>query len=129
MKVQTAIISLVFFKNSCPGNDSSHEGEDFHIAAEFQSEDDAMSEGTEDQPRRKGGQGGNTCCVPECFSNSKRDPSLSFYSFPDGKSDGLRRISFEEEMGQFGGEERFQANAWTSSVFKAFPRRKKDVHE
>ena len=32
-------------KNSCTGNDCSHECYDFHFAAEFQSEDDAMSEG------------------------------------------------------------------------------------
>ena len=33
-------------------------------------------------PRR----GGYTCCVPYCFSNSKRVKHFSFYSFPDGKS-------------------------------------------
>ena len=46
-----------------------------------------MSEGPSDTIRRKGGPGGYTCCVPDCFSNSKRDPNLSFYSFPDGKSE------------------------------------------
>ena len=30
--------------------------------------------------------GGFTCSVPECFSNSKRNPELSFYNFPNGKS-------------------------------------------
>ena len=48
------------------------------VEADLHSEDDALSEGP----------GGYTCCVPECFSNSKRDPSLSFYSFPDRKSEG-----------------------------------------
>ena len=32
-----------------------------------------------------GGAGGYTCCVPGCSSN-KRDPELSFYNFPNGKS-------------------------------------------
>ena len=30
--------------------------------------------------------GGFTCCVPRCFSNSHRNPDLSFYSIPNGKS-------------------------------------------
>ena len=74
-----------FFKNSCTGADSVHGKADLHLAADLHSEDDALSEGPSDLIKRKGGPGGYTCCVPECFSNSKRDPSLSFYSFPDGK--------------------------------------------
>ena len=30
--------------------------------------------------------GGFTCCAPGCASNNKRDPELSFYNFPNGKS-------------------------------------------
>ena len=75
------------FKNSCTGTDSVHDKEGLHFAADLHSEDDALSEGPSDLIKRKGGPGGYTCCVPECFSNSKRDPSLSFYSFPDGKSE------------------------------------------
>ena len=30
--------------------------------------------------------GGFICCVPDCFSNSRRNPELSFYNFPNGKS-------------------------------------------
>ncbi|CAB4018653.1 THAP domain-containing 11, partial [Paramuricea clavata] len=36
--------------------------------------------------RRSGGAGGYTCCVPDCSSNHKRNPELSFYSIPSGKS-------------------------------------------
>ena len=40
--------------------------------------------------------GGFTCCVPGCFSNSKRDLTLSFYGFPKEKklrSRWLHKIS------------------------------------
>ena len=30
--------------------------------------------------------GGITCCVPECFNNSLRNPELSYYVIPNGKS-------------------------------------------
>ena len=76
-----------FLKNSCAGTDSVHEKEDLHFAADFHSDDDASSEGPGDLIKWKGGPGGYTCYVPECFSNRKRNPSLSFYSFPDGKSE------------------------------------------
>ena len=76
-----------FFNNSCTGADSVHGKADLHLAADLHSEDDALSEGPSDLMKRKGGPGGCTCCVPECFSNSKRGPSLSFYSFPGGKSE------------------------------------------
>ena len=35
---------------------------------------------------QSGGSGGYTCCVPGCSSNNKRNPELSFYNFPNGKS-------------------------------------------
>ena len=31
--------------------------------------------------KQSGGHGGFTCCVPGCFSNSKKNPELSFYNF------------------------------------------------
>ena len=36
--------------------------------------------------KQSGGAGGYTCCVPGCSSNNKRNPELSFYNFPNGKS-------------------------------------------
>ena len=30
--------------------------------------------------------GGYMCCIPGCFSNSKRDKHISFCAFPNGKS-------------------------------------------
>ena len=36
--------------------------------------------------RRSGGAGGYTCCVPGCSNNNERNPELSFYSIPSGKS-------------------------------------------
>ncbi len=36
--------------------------------------------------KRSGGEGGFTCCIPGCFSNSKRDNHLSFYDFLNGES-------------------------------------------
>ena len=36
--------------------------------------------------KRSGGADGFTCCVPGCFTNNKRNPELSFYNFPNGKS-------------------------------------------
>ena len=37
-------------------------------------------------PKKSGGDCGFTCCVPGCFSNNKKNPELSFYNFPNGKS-------------------------------------------
>ena len=37
-------------------------------------------------PKKGGGDGGFTCCVPGCFSNNKKNADLSFYNFPNGKS-------------------------------------------
>ena len=36
--------------------------------------------------KQSGGAGGYTCCVPGCSSNNNRNPELSFYNFPNGKS-------------------------------------------
>lgn len=36
--------------------------------------------------KKSGGDGGFTCCVPGCFNNNKKNPELSFYNFPNGKS-------------------------------------------
>ena len=37
-------------------------------------------------PKKSGGDGGFTCCVPGCFNNNKKNPELSFYNCPKGKS-------------------------------------------
>jgi hypothetical protein len=39
-----------------------------------------------------GGAGGYTCCVPDCPSNHKRNPELSFYSIPSGKSEESKEL-------------------------------------
>lgn len=39
-----------------------------------------------------GGAGGYTCCVPGCSSNHKRNPELSFYSIPSGKSEESKEL-------------------------------------
>ena len=36
--------------------------------------------------------GGFTCCVPGCASNNKRNPELSFYNFPNGKSQESKNL-------------------------------------
>jgi hypothetical protein len=36
--------------------------------------------------------GGFTCCVPGCFTNSKRNPEFSFYNFPSGKSEESKEL-------------------------------------
>ena len=36
--------------------------------------------------------GGFTCCVPGCASNNKRNPELSFYKFPNGKSQESKNL-------------------------------------
>ena len=61
-----------FFQSSCPSNGFISE------------EKEADEEINVDSPTSR--RGGYTCCVPYCFSNSKKDKHLSFYSFPDGKS-------------------------------------------
>ncbi|MCP4923277.1 MAG: THAP domain-containing protein, partial [bacterium] len=71
-----------FFQNSCPG---SGDTEDAEIAEEStRSAEDV--DGPNSTSRRSGGLGGFTCCVPNCFSNSKKNKNLSFYAFPNGKS-------------------------------------------
>ena len=36
--------------------------------------------------------GGFTCCVPGCARNNKRNPELSFYNFPNGKSQESKNL-------------------------------------
>ena len=43
-------------------------------------------------PKKSGGDGGFTCCVPGCFNNNKKNPELSFYNFPNGKSPESREL-------------------------------------
>ena len=73
-----------FFKNSCPGT-----------SAEGVTEEDCFSKnspGSLTRPSRHSLSenqvvvGGITCCVPGCFSNSLRNPELSLYVIPNGKS-------------------------------------------
>ena len=61
-----------FFQSSCPSNGFISEKKE------------ADEEVNVDSPTPR--RGGYTCCVPYCFSNSKKNKHLSFYSFPDGKS-------------------------------------------
>ena len=35
--------------------------------------------------------GGYTCCVPGCYSNNKRDTTLSFHKFPQDEPEGPSR--------------------------------------
>ena len=80
-------MSLVFFQNPCPGIS----------ATELQKEEAFTEKGDgcatrpiniANEEGRGGGKivGGLTCCVPDCFSNSKRNPEPSFYNLPNGKS-------------------------------------------
>lgn len=41
---------------------------------------------SEIEPRKKTVIGGYTCCVPGCYSNTKRDQELSFHKFPKDES-------------------------------------------
>ncbi len=78
-----------FFQSSCPGNiaEEEHSGQELTAARPEQGpglssvEVDGVGEA-----KKKTVVGGFTCCVPECFSNSSRNPELSFYAIPNGKS-------------------------------------------
>ena len=78
-----------FLQNSCPGTG----------AGEATAEDDSprncegkdvfrpdLSDNGKVLKKSKSAVGGITCCVPECFSNSLRDPDLSYYIIPNGRS-------------------------------------------
>ena len=68
------------FQNSCLGSGDTEEGEK---AGELQrSAEDVPNAAT----RKSGGSGGFTCCVPNCFNDSKRNRNISIYAFPNGKS-------------------------------------------
>ena len=63
-----------FFQNSCTGR-----------GVENHREKEIASRGTMVQQHRPV-VGGITCCVPECFINSLRNPELSCYVIPNGSS-------------------------------------------
>ena len=44
----------------------------------------------ETKPKKKSVRGGYTCCVPGCYSNTKRDQELSFHKFPKDESMKLK---------------------------------------
>ena len=71
-----------FFQNSCPGSADAEEGE--MARGSRRSAEDV--DGPNTSSRKSGGSGGFTCCVPNCFNNSKRNRNISFYAFPNGKS-------------------------------------------
>ena len=47
----------------------------------------------ETEPKKKSVRGGYTCCVPGCYSNTKRDQELSFHKFPKDESMKLKWIN------------------------------------
>ena len=83
-----------FFKNSNPGNHAFVETkrptceETDEVVTGGPSASSALVASDEEiyARRRSVAVGGFTCCVPGCFSNSKRDTNLSFYNIPNGKS-------------------------------------------
>ena len=73
-----------FSKSSCTGTDSGSDPE--HDLTTRNGSDCVNNDIKPQKERRRGGRGGYTCCVPGCYSNSKKDKHLSFYNFPEGKS-------------------------------------------
>ena len=79
-----------FFQNSCQGTsvaESVCNGKKTNsstgLNAKWPNGPNAEVEG---QPRKKSVVGRITCCVPECFNNSLRNPELSYYVIPNEKS-------------------------------------------
>ena len=75
-----------FFQNSSTANGFSEEAasaESQEIAAD--AEVTPHEDGPKIASKRRGGTGGFTCCVPNCFNNSKKHINVSFYAFPTGK--------------------------------------------
>ena len=60
-----------FFQSSCPGN--------------LRLEEDKLKNLSPQSLDLATARGGFTCCVPGCFSNSKKDKALSFYRIPKDK--------------------------------------------
>ena len=65
---------------------------------------------------------GSACCVPGCFSNSKRDVNLSFYGFPKEKN--LRKRWLHKIS-----RKNFSASTGHRVCNSAFRRRQKNLHE
>ena len=72
-----------FFQNSCPGNSAVEGGNDEDLVTKRDSGNGKL---TSPPDKRQKVIGGITCCVPECFRNSLRNPELSFYVIPNGVS-------------------------------------------
>ena len=71
------------FHNSCPGNSAVEGGNDEDLVTKS---DGGNGKLTSPPDERQKVVGGITCCVPECFRNSLRNPELSFYVIPNGVS-------------------------------------------
>ena len=72
-----------FFQNSCPGNSTVKVGNDEDLVTKRDSGNGKL---TSPPDKRHKVIGGITCCVPECFRNSLRNPELCFYVIPNGVS-------------------------------------------
>ena len=74
-----------FFHNSSTGTgfpEAAASAENQRIAV-----DPVVTQSTENGTnKRRGGRGGFTCCVSNCFNNSKKHTHLAFYTFPNGDS-------------------------------------------
>ena len=55
-------------------------------SSSFQNSQKGNSSVSDTEPKNKSVRGGYTCCVPGCYSNTKRDQELSFHKFPKDES-------------------------------------------
>ena len=79
-------------------------------------------------PKKSGGDGGFTCCVPGCFSNNKKNPELSFYNFRNGKSPESQEL--RKKWIHLISRKNFTPTlARPQSLLTTFPRRQKNTHE
>ena len=119
-----------FFKNSCPGTSAEVVTEKTAspktVREALQGLADSLSE-------NQAVVGGITCCVPGCFSNSLRNPELSFYVIPNGKSkekQQLHKRCRNSAVISYDITAEFR-QSWSrpQSMLIAFHRRSKDVYE
>ena len=71
--------------------------------------------------------GGFTCCVPGCASNNKRNPELSFYNFPNGKSQESKNL--RKAWLHLVSRKNFSPTSGHRVCSKHFPGGKKTLHE
>ena len=64
--------------------------------------------------------GGITCCVALCYSNSKRNPELSYYVIPKDSKLKKKMVSNDKK-------ERFYSNSIPQSLFFTFCWRKENL--